>query len=105
MDINEVLAEMLEAIKAKSKGIWPQVKPYANKYMESRKQRFALLADLRLKNHISEEDLLSRLQDEEDLLEVELHNIAIVKKEAARDAAKVAINVLKKAIEVVVGKL
>lgn len=98
MDINETLADMLGAIKGATLDTWPEVKSIANQFMQDRKERLELLADFRIKNQITDADLKSRLEDEKNLLEAELHTIAIVSKVVAQNAANAAIDVLQKAI-------
>jgi len=54
-DINEVLAEMLGAVKKVTKENWDLLKSTANDFMQSRKLRLELLASFRLENQISQE--------------------------------------------------
>ncbi|MCE3259486.1 MAG: hypothetical protein K0S12_1127, partial [Bacteroidetes bacterium] len=95
----EVLAEMLNAIKGSVKDDWKQVKDNANAFLTSRKSRLELLASLRIKGQITEEFFQMRLADEKDILESELHAIAILSKVGAQNAANAAIAVLEAAIK------
>lgn len=99
-DINEVLSDMLSAIKLSVKEDWPIVKETANDYLQSRKERLDLLTSLRLTDQISQNFFELRLKDEKDILESELHSIAILSKVAAENAANAAIEVITKAIKV-----
>ena len=52
-DIDEILADMLKAIKGVVKDNWKNVKDNANIYLQDRRGRLELLASLRLNNEIS----------------------------------------------------
>ena len=97
-DINEVLAEMLDAIKGSVKDDWKFVKDNANNFLQNRKERLELLASLRVTNQINDEFFKKRLADEQDILSSELHSIAIIGKVVAQNAANAAIAVLEKAV-------
>lgn len=98
IDINEVLSDMLAAIKGEVKDNWRLVKGTANTFLQSRKERLELLVSLRVENEISERFFLKRLKDEEKILESELHAIAVISKAIAQRAANAAIEVLEKAV-------
>lgn len=98
-DINETLANMLGAIKNNVAEYWPEVKSSANTFMQSRQERLALLAQFRLSDQITDDDLKSYLQDEKLLLEAELHAIAVITKAIAQNAANAALDVLYSAIK------
>ena len=97
-DINEALANMLGTIKTSVGENWSDVKSTINEFMQSRKERLELLADMRIQGQIDDDDLKSRLDDEKLLLNSELHNVAIISKEIAQNAANAAIGVLQKTI-------
>src|SRR5258708_14056023 len=97
-DINEIIAQMLGAIKDTVKDNWNLVKDGANGYFEDHKSRLALFASLRLQNQISEDFFESRLADEEKILESELHSIAIITKAIPQKAANAAIDIFQAAI-------
>ncbi|AMR32711.1 hypothetical protein A0256_15410 [Mucilaginibacter sp. PAMC 26640] len=99
IDINEVLANMLGAIKNSVKEDWPLVKTAASGYVEDKKLRLELLMQLRLANDINDDVFLARLADEKDILVSELHSIAILSKVAAQNAANAALDVLSKAVD------
>lgn len=98
-DLNETLANMLGAIKGAVSDDWGEVKSTANQFIERRKERLELLAELRLGQEISQEKFLSTLEDEKDLLEAELHAIAVISKAIAQNAANAAIDILSKAVK------
>jgi hypothetical protein len=102
-DINEVLADMAAAIKGEVKDNWPEVKSVANQFLQNRKERLALLADLRISGEINEEKFESRLSDEKLVAEAELHSIAVISKAIAQNAANAAIKILGKAVKTAIG--
>ncbi|MEO6405564.1 MAG: hypothetical protein ABIY51_15405 [Ferruginibacter sp.] len=104
-NIDEVLSEMLTAVKGEVKEDWKIVKGTANNFLQSRKWRLELLASLRLQNQISEIFFKERLVDEKNILESELHAIAIISKITAQNAANAAMGVLQKTIDTVLGVL
>ncbi len=97
-EINEVVAQMLGAVKASVKDDWKLVKETAGTFLQTRKDRLELLASLRLNNEISQKFFLKRLEDEKKILDSELHSVAIVTKAMAQRAANAAIDVLGKAV-------
>lgn len=99
-DINEVVAEMLGAIKGSVEDDWTAVKDTMNSFMNARKERLKLLAELRIDNEISQNFFEERLKDEEKIISAELHAIAIISKAAAQRAANAALEVLGKAVKV-----
>ena len=101
-DINEVVAQMLGAVKASVKDDWKLVKETANAFLQTRKDRLELLASLRLNNEISKKFFLKRLEDEKKIMESELHAVAIVTKAAAQRAANAALDVLNKAVSALI---
>ena len=63
-EIDEVVAQMLGAVKASVKDDWKLVKETAGTFLQTRKDRLELLASLRLNNEISQKFFLKRLEDE-----------------------------------------
>lgn len=102
-DINEVVAEMVGAVKATVKDDRQLVKETAGTFLQTRKDRLELLASLRLNNEISQKFFLKRLEDEKKILESELHAVSIITKAMAQRAANAAIDVLSKAVSTVIG--
>jgi hypothetical protein len=98
-EINEVVAQMLGAVKTSVKDDWKLVRETAGTFLQTRKDRLELLASLRLNNEISQKFFLKRLEDEKKIFESELHAIAILTKAAAQRAANAAMDVLGKAVD------
>ncbi len=97
-DINEILPQMLEAMKAEVKKDWGSIKRTASGFLQNKKDRLIFLTNLRLKNQISEEDFKLRLKHEELILETELNALVLISKVTAQNAANAAIAVLNKAV-------
>src|SRR6478609_3435469 len=76
-DINQTLHEMLQAIKTNLGDGWKKVKDTTNDFLQSRRDRLELLADLRINNELENEFFLKRLEDEKKILESELHALAV----------------------------
>lgn len=98
-DINEVIAQMLDAVKITVGPNWEFAKATANEFFENRKLRLELLTSLRLQDEISQDFFDKRLLDEKDILESEMHAIAIISKVMAQNAANAAITVLSNAVK------
>jgi hypothetical protein len=105
LDINEVLAQMLNAVKGSVKEDWGLVKGTANTFLQSRKARLELLASMRLSNEIDDDFFKKRLEDEKELLVSELHAIAIVSKVVAQNAANAAMKILEKVVSGLINPL
>jgi len=102
-DIDEIVAQMLAAVKGVVKDNWNLIKNSASEYFQDHKSRLELLASLKINNEISNDFFQKRLADEEKILESELHSIAIVTKAMAQKAANAAIDILEKAITSAIG--
>lgn len=99
IDINEILAEMLSAIKESMSDDWNIVKKSANNFIQSKKDRLELLANLRLIGAIDNDFFEKRLADEKEILTSELHSIAIINRVRAQNAANAAFKVLENFIK------
>jgi len=97
-DINEVLFLMTDAIKQNVAENWEEVKNPANAFLQNRKERLALLADLLIKKDISKARFESRMEDEKLIAEAQLHAIAVISKAIAQKAANAAIDIFQKAV-------
>jgi len=97
-NINEVSSDMLLAIKGVAEDSWPSVKSTAAQFLQNRKERLELLAELRIKGEINQEKFESRLLDEKLILEAELNALAVLSKAIAQNAANAAIEILEKAV-------
>ena len=102
-DINEILAEMLSAIKGTVEDDWDEVKSIASQFLQRKKERLELIAELRINGDLSQEKFESRLKDEKLIVEAELHAIAVISKAIAQKAANAAMDILVKAVKVAIG--
>jgi hypothetical protein len=98
LDINEIMADMLNAIKGTVKDDWIVVKKSASTFIQNKKDRLELLAYMRLEGAIDNDFFEKRLADEKEILISELHSIAIVNKVLAQNAANAAFKVLENVI-------
>lgn len=98
IDINDILPQMLDAIKQEVKQDWKSVKNIAEGFLQNKKDRLAFLTALRLKNQITDADFKQRLKNEELILETELRAISVMTKVTAQNAANAAMSVLSKTI-------
>lgn len=94
LDINEIVADMLNAMKVSIKDDWKVVKKSANNFIQSKKDRLEMLTVMRLEGAIDNDFFEKRLADEKEILTSELHSIAIVNKVMAQNAANAALKVL-----------
>lgn len=102
-DFNEVVAEMLQAVKTTTLDNWDDVKNSATSYFQERKLRLELLTSLMLHKEIDKEFFLNRVADEKKIFESELHSVAIVSKALAQKAANAAADVLENAVFKAIG--
>lgn len=93
-DTKKILADMLGVVKQTVKKDWKDVKDVATQFLENRKERLFLLAELRLSGELTDKRFKSRLEDEKLMLEAELNAAAVISKATAQSAANAAINVL-----------
>ena len=97
-ELNEVVAQMLGAVKSTLKDDWKLAKETASTFLQTRKDRLELLVSLRLNNEINQKFFLKRLEDEKKIFESELHAVAIITKAEAQRAANAALEVLQNAV-------
>lgn len=98
-DINEVIAEMVAAVKDVVGENWNEVLAVTNQFLQNRKERLELLAELRISGDISRKRFESRLNDEKLVAEAEFNAIAFISKAIAQKAANAAIEVLENAVK------
>ena len=98
-DINEVVAEMVAAVKDAVGENWNEVLSVTNHFFQMKKERLELLAELRITGDISQKRFESRLKDEKLVAEAEFHAIAVISKAIAQKAANAAIEVLENAVK------
>ena len=103
LDINQVFADVVSAIKGEVKDDWSIVKDATNGFLISKQGRIELLISLRMADEISDEFFKKRLADEKDILQSELSAVALISKVTAQNAANAALNVLQKAVETAIG--
>jgi len=101
-DIENIIKEMLSAITGTVGDHWDEVKSVANQFLQRKKGRLELIAELRITGDLSQEKFESRLMDEKLILEAELNALAVISKAIAQKAANAAINVLMKAVELAI---
>jgi len=99
-DINAVLKDMLAAVKDTVGEDWGDIKDYAQQVLKNEKEMLDELAKQRLRGEITDEELLSELDDERDTVAAELRAIAAMNKAMAQGAAKAAMGVLFNAVKV-----
>ena len=104
-DINEVISDMLSAVKSTVTDNWSEVKSTASQFFQRKKERLELLAELRISGELSEEKFASRLEDEKLIVEAELHAIAVISKAIAQKAANAAMDILQQAVKVAVSSV
>ncbi|MCL4483227.1 MAG: hypothetical protein M1445_11590 [Bacteroidetes bacterium] len=97
-DINGVLADMASAMKGAVGDNWEKVKPTADLFLQRKKERLELLAELRITGELSPEKFESRLQDEKLVAEAELNAVSVISKATAQRAANAAMEVVGKAV-------
>ena len=101
-DFNKVSADMLSVIKGTVEDNWDQVEIAANQFFQRRNERLKFIAELRIKNELSQEKFESRLEDEKLLLEAEFNAITVISKAIVQKAANAAIDVFSKAVKVAI---
>ena len=98
-DIDAVLDDMLTAMKGSIDADWDEVKGYAKKILQNEKEALANLAEQRLRNEITEEELKSELEDEKDTVEAEMKAVHVMTKAMTQRSVNAAIDVLFNAIK------
>lgn len=98
-NMNEVLSGMLSAIQGTVTDHWDEVKSTANQFLQRKKERLKLMAELRISGELSQEKFESRLEDEKLILEAELNALAVISKAIAQKAVNAAMDILDKAVK------
>lgn len=99
LDINELLANILEELKVIAGDQWDDYKQTVTSIVENKKVRLGMLASFRMEGRITQEQFEERLEDEKLITESELHVIAIMKKVTAQRMANAVINAFKTAVQ------
>jgi hypothetical protein len=97
--IDEVIGDMAQAIKGSVKEDWPDTKEAVKQFLERRKERMKLIAELVLKGVLTIETVQPYLDIEKDLLEMEILGVTIITKAVAQKAATKAMKVLLDAVK------
>jgi hypothetical protein len=97
-DIDLTATDMLSAIKKVTKDNWGEIKTTSADFVQHRKSRLELLSQLRIAGEITNEQFLSRLEDEKQIFQAELNAMAVISKAIAQNAANAAIEVLEKSV-------
>ena len=104
-NINNVIAEMLSAIKGTVEDNWGEVKTVADQFLQRKKERLELIAELRITGDLNQGKFESRLNDEKLILEAELNALAVISKAIAQKAANAAMDILKKAVNTAISTI
>ncbi|HDR51566.1 MAG TPA: hypothetical protein ENN90_08095 [Mariniphaga anaerophila] len=102
-DIHTVIADMGSAVKNTVEDNWDEARSVTIQFLQNRKERIALMAQLRISGELSKEKFKRRLEDEKLILEAELNALAVISKAIAQNAANAAIGVLEKAVKAATG--
>ena len=98
VNIDELINQMLTAIKLSVKEDWPLISGAAQDFLHRKNERLKLLTSLRLSNQVSQEFFIGRLKDEQHLLESEILSLEILSKVAVQNAANAAFLVITKTV-------
>jgi len=98
INMNEVITDMLAAMKSSVSHHWKEIKESMHQFLAARKARFELLAELRISGELSQEHFESRLQDEKLIAEAEMQALEVISKAMAQNAANAAIDIFQKAV-------
>lgn len=102
-DIKDILAQMAGVVKDTAAKNWKQVKEVTNQFLQNRKERLQLLAELRIAGDLEDDKFVSRLEDEKLVFEAELNALAVITKALAQRAANAAIDIFEKAVRNAIG--
>ncbi|MEI8366665.1 MAG: hypothetical protein WCF65_09650 [Parachlamydiaceae bacterium] len=98
INIDDVLVEMLSTMKGTVGEHWSDVRTVAEQFLQRRKERLELLAQLRISGDLSQEKFESRLLDEKLIAEAELNALGVLSKAVTQKAASDGLEILKKAV-------
>lgn len=101
-NINDVLADMLSAIKRSVGDNWDEVKSTAKQFLKNEKERLELIAELHISGELSQKKFEDRLLDNKVIVEAELNSLTVISKVMAQNAANAAIEVLDNAVKVAI---
>lgn len=98
LDVNKVIADVLSVLKGTVENNQDKVESVAKQFVLQNKDTLLLIAQLRLKGELTDEDVKSRLEDQKLVLEVQFNALQVVTKAIAQQAANAAIDILEKAV-------
>lgn len=98
-NIQLVLQDMLGAIKDSTEADLSEIESYLKEILENEKEVFQTLAEQRIMGEITEDQLKSELEDEEDTLKAELKAIEVMTLAASQRAVNAAIDIFIKAVK------
>ena len=98
-NIEAVLEDMLDAIKESTESDWNEIEGYLKEILENEKEVFKTLAEQRIRGEITEEELKSELEDEEDTLKAEFKALEVMTLAATQRAVNAAIDIFVKAVK------
>ena len=98
-DIDQTISDMASAISGVITDEWPAVKECVEKALDDEKEALLDIAQARINNEITDDDVKSNLEDEKVVLEAALLACQVKAKVMAQNAVNAAINVLKTAIK------
>lgn len=99
-NIETVMGDMLTAMKNSIDKDWDDIEDYAKLILENEKKALNNLAQQRLRNEITDEDLKSELDDEKDTIEAEMKALKVITKAMAQRATNAAMEILFNAIKI-----
>ena len=97
-DIKQTLDDMLASAKKTAGDGGKEAKGIAAQFLQNRKERLMLLADLRITGDLPDEKFASRLEDEKLILEAELNALAVISRATAQNTAQNVIKVFQSAV-------
>jgi hypothetical protein len=98
-DINQVLIDMLTAIKGSVKKDGGKVKDITEQFFTHQKERLEELAAYHINGEITPEEFDTRLEQNKSIIEAELNAIKIVAKVVVQNATNAAIDVFNNAVK------
>lgn len=97
-DLKDTFDEMLSSAKQSAGESGKEARGVATRFLQNRKERLQLLAELRLAGDLNDEKFKSRLEDEKLILEAELKAMAVISKSSAQNTAQSVINIFQSAV-------
>ncbi len=99
LDMDAVVNDMMAVLKQTVTKHWKELKIVMEQFLINRKERFKLLAELRMTGELSPENFDSRLQDEKRIAEAEMNALEVISKAMTQKAANAVIEVFEQAVK------